>query len=125
MKGDRERGSVCKKAVPGWSLVSEFLYFSPRGPRELVFCYVIVLSDDTGELEKLKNRSMEMTAMIPRSSQRSETNMKPSFFINYLALYLAPGTTQSVADFTVQNFEMRRTKESDNKGDSINPLQVL
>ena len=65
----------------------------PREPRELIFGYVIVFGDDTEELEKLRDRSLETTAMSPRSLQRSETNLKPSFCINSRALYLASETT--------------------------------
>ena len=76
-------------------LISDLCYlnFFSREPRELIFGYVVLLGHETVKLEKLRERPFETTAMSPRSSQRSETNMKPLFYIRFRALYLASEST--------------------------------
>ena len=102
-----------------WSLIFRFSNFAPNGRRELIFGYVIVLCHVTLKLEKLRDWILETTAMSPRSLERSETNMRWVFCINFRGLYLASEDTSRDAVFAALIFEKGRTRQSDKNRGSI------
>ena len=119
LKRDRARESLCKTTVSGWSLIFAISNFFPSRPRKLIFRYVVALGHDIMKLENLRNPPLETTAMSPRSLERSETNMRWVFCINFRGLYLASEDTSRDAVFAARIFETGRTGQSDKNRGSI------